>query len=69
MEGRRYKLWLAGKVEAVGGVGVMVKDKLCEKMVEIRRISDRVMAFAEADLSLCTAKLKKLGRIMVFLMS
>ena len=26
-----------------GGVGVMVKEELCEKVVEVRRVSDRVM--------------------------
>ena len=34
MKGRRYKLWWYGKCDAVGGVGVMVKDELCVKVVE-----------------------------------
>ena len=31
-------------MDRVGGVGVMVKGELCEKAVEVRRVSDRVMA-------------------------
>ena len=41
MKGWRYRLWWSG--EGVGGVVVMVKEELCEKMVEVRRVSDRVM--------------------------
>ena len=40
VKGRRYKLWLSGKGDGVGGVRVMVKEELCEKMVEVRRLSD-----------------------------
>ena len=43
VKGRRYKLWWSGKGDGVGGVGVMVKTGLCEKVVEVRRVSDRVM--------------------------
>ena len=43
MKGRRYKLLWSGKGDGVGGVGVMVKDGLCEKVVELRRVSERVM--------------------------
>ena len=35
-EGRRYKLWLSGKVDGVDCVGVMVKEELCEKVDEVR---------------------------------
>ena len=42
MKGRRYKLWCFGKGDRVGGVGVMVKEGLCKKLV-VRRVSDRVM--------------------------
>ena len=41
MEGKRYKLWWSGK--GIGGVGVMVKEELCEKVVDVRMVSDRVM--------------------------
>ena len=34
MKGRRYKLWWSGKGDGVGGVRVMVKEELCEKVVE-----------------------------------
>ena len=44
MKGRRCKLWWSGKGDGVGGVGVMVKTELCEKVVEVRVVSDRVMA-------------------------
>ena len=44
MDGRRYNLWWSGKGDIVGGVGVMVKDELCEMGVEVRRVSARVLA-------------------------
>ena len=40
MKGRKYNLWWPGKGDAVGGVGVMVKEELCKKVVEVRRVSD-----------------------------
>ena len=43
MEGRRYKLWWSGKGDEVGGVVVMVKEELYEKVVEVRRASNWVM--------------------------
>ena len=45
MEGRIYRLWWFVKGFGFGGVGVMVKEELCLKVVEVRRVSDRVMAF------------------------
>ena len=53
MERMRYKLWCSGKGDGVCGVGVMVKEELCEKMVEVRRVGDRVMTvvvFVDKDL-------------------
>ena len=43
MKGRRYKLWWSGNSDDTGGVGVLVKEELCEKVVEVRMRSDRVM--------------------------
>ena len=43
MKGRRYRQWWSGKGDGVGGVGVMVNEELCEKVVEARRVSYRVM--------------------------
>ena len=40
MVGRRCKLWWSGIGDGVGGVGVMVKEELCDKVVEVRRVSD-----------------------------
>ena len=40
---RRYKLWWSVNSDGIGGVGVLVKEELCEKLVEVRRRSDRVM--------------------------
>ena len=37
----RYKLWSSVKGGGVGGVGIMVKEMMCEKVVEISRV--RVM--------------------------
>ena len=42
MRSRRYKLWRFGNSDGTGGVGVLVKEELCEKVVEVRRRSDRV---------------------------
>ena len=42
MKGRRYKVWWSGIGDGVGGVGVMVKEELCEKVVEVRMVGDRV---------------------------
>ena len=39
IKGRRYKLRWSGKEDGVGGVGVMEKQ-LCEKVVELGRVSD-----------------------------
>ena len=33
-------LWWSVEGDGVGGVGVMVKEELCEKVVEVRRVSD-----------------------------
>ena len=42
--GWRYKLWCSGNGVEVSGVGIMVKEELCEKVVEVRRLSNIVMA-------------------------
>ena len=41
MKGMRHWLWWSGNGD--GGVGVMVKEELCEKVVEVRRVSDIVV--------------------------
>ena len=43
MKGMRYTLWWSGKGDEVVGVGVMVMEEMCEKVVEVRRLSDCVM--------------------------
>ena len=40
MKGRRYNLWMSGKEDGVGAVGVMMKEELCEKVVKIKGVSD-----------------------------
>ena len=40
---RRYKLWWSGNASGTGGFGILVKEELFEKVVEVRRKSDRVM--------------------------
>ena len=40
MKGMRYKFWWSGKGNGVVGVGVMAKEELCEKVVEVRRVSE-----------------------------
>ena len=44
VKGRRYKLRWSQNNEVTGGNGVMVREKLCEKVVEVRRKRDRVTA-------------------------
>ena len=46
LKGMRNKLWWSGKGYGLGGVGVMVKEEQCEKVMEVRRISDRMMTIA-----------------------
>ena len=41
VKGRRYKLWWCGN--KTGGVGILVKEELCENVGEVRRRCDRVM--------------------------
>ena len=35
-----YKLWWSGNQDGDGGVGVLVKAELDDKVVEVRRVSD-----------------------------
>ena len=44
VKGKRYKLWWCGNDDKIGSVGTLVKEELCEKVVEVRRRCDRVMA-------------------------
>ena len=64
----RYKLWLTGKEDGVGGVGKIVKEELSEKVAEVKRVSDRVMTlvavykeYAEVDLWAYSTKWKTFG--------
>ena len=41
--GRRFKLWWSGNEDRIGGVGILVREDLCMNVVEIHKISDRVM--------------------------
>ena len=34
---RRYKLLWSGNNDRIGGVGILVKEELCEKVVEVRK--------------------------------
>ena len=43
VEERRHKLWWSGNNTGKGGVGILVKEDLCESVVEIRRSSDKTM--------------------------
>ena len=44
IKGRRSKLWWSENNHGTGRVGILGKEELCEKVVEVRRKSDRVMA-------------------------
>ena len=47
-KGRKYKLLWSRNSDGTGGVGVLVKEKLFEKVVQVRRKSDRVMTVVMA---------------------
>ncbi|GJZ48688.1 cleavage/polyadenylation specificity factor, 25kDa subunit [Tanacetum coccineum] len=42
-EGNQYKLWYSGSKTARNGVGVVLAPNLKDKVVEVSRISDRIM--------------------------
>ena len=44
IRGRRYKLWWSGNNNEIGCVGILFTEELCEKVVEVRRKNDTVMA-------------------------
>ena len=35
VKGRRYKFWWSGNNEGTGGVRIMLKEELCEKVSEV----------------------------------
>ena len=41
--GRKYKLFWKGCSEGVGGVGVIVSEEFIDKVVEVTRVSERLM--------------------------
>ena len=46
VQSRRYKLWWSGNQEGHVGIGVSVREELYDKVVEARRVNDRVMSLA-----------------------
>ena len=46
LQGRRFKLWWSVNQDGYCRAGVVVKEELCDKVVEVRRVNDRVMYFA-----------------------
>ena len=67
MDRRRLGLWWSGN--RVGGVVVIVLE-LCENVVEVGRVSNRVFVFlrefAEVDLWVCSTKWKTLEKKQCF---
>ena len=50
VKGRRYKLWWSGNYDGIGGAGILVKEELCKKVVEIERkgtVMAMVLVFEE----------------------
>ena len=35
---RKYKLWWSGKGDGVGGIGIIVKEELCGRMMLVRNV-------------------------------
>ena len=67
VKGRRYKLSWSGKGN---GVGVVVKGELCEKVVEVRRLSEiviTVVVFEELMLRLNCGYALQSGRILRYI--
>ena len=64
--GRRYKLWWSENSSGIGRVGVLVKEEVCEKVVDVRRKSDRamvvVLAFGEQVVRVISAYGPQAGR-------
>ena len=46
LQGRKYKLWWSGSQEGNDGVGMWVKEELHDKVVEVRRVNNRVMSLS-----------------------
>ena len=71
MKGSRYKLWWSDKGDGVGGVGVMLRKELCEKLAQVRIVSNRVMTvvvdFENGVLRLICVYTPQCGRKAVFL--
>ena len=44
LQGRKYKLWWSGNQEGCGGVEVLIKGELYDKVIDVRRVDDRVMS-------------------------
>ena len=63
--------WWSENGDVFSGVGVMVKEHLCTKVVDVRMVSDGVMVIVlvvEDDLWVCSTKWKALERkAIVFL--
>ena len=43
INGSTYKLWWCANNDAIRGVGILAKENIWVKVVEVRRKSDRVM--------------------------
>ena len=73
LQGSRHKLWWSGNKEGYGEVGVLVKEELYDKVIEVRRVNDRAMSLAivfesgEICMGICSTKWKIDGRKINFL--
>ena len=66
--GRSYKLWWSGNSSGIGGMGILVKEEICEKVVDVRRKSDKVMvvvlAFGKQVIRVISAYGPQAGRLL-----
>ena len=46
LQGRKHKFWWSGNQEGYGEAGVLVKEELHDKVIEVRRVNDRVMSLS-----------------------
>ena len=66
VKGRRYKLWWCGNDDKTGGVGILVKEELCENVEEVRSRCDKSHGHwisvwrrgGQNNVCLCTTKWK-----------
>ena len=45
----RYKLFWMGNDKGTGGVGIFLSEKWVDKVIDVNRVSDRIINIVEGD--------------------